>query len=123
MSCLVYHNNGDGTFKDVSKTCAIASSPGKAPGVAVNDFDRDGWPDILVANDSFPQQLFRNNRDGTFSDVALESGLGLGRNKFPLANDALPLLDRHDLTGRHPWIIFILAVSPTHGQVGGVRLP
>jgi len=65
ISCLVYHNNGDGTFKDVSKACGIASSPGKALGIAINDFDRDGWPDILVANDSFPQQLFKNNHDGT----------------------------------------------------------
>jgi enediyne biosynthesis protein E4 len=80
VSCLVYHNNGDGTFKDVSKLCGIASSPGKALGIAINDFDRDGWPDILVANDSFPQQLFRNNRDGTFSEVGLEAGLAFDQN-------------------------------------------
>jgi hypothetical protein len=53
----------------------------------------------------------------------LESGLGLGRNKLPLANYSLPLLDRHDLAARYPGIIFIFAISPTHRQVGGVRLP
>ncbi len=73
---LVYHNNGDGTFTDVSKQCGIASSPGKGLGIAVNDFDRDGWPDIFVANDTFPEQLFRNNRDGTFTEMALAKGLG-----------------------------------------------
>jgi len=72
---LVYHNNGDGTFTDVSKKCGISSAPGKGLGIAINDFDRDGWPDILIANDSFPQQLFRNNRDGTFTESALTLGL------------------------------------------------
>jgi hypothetical protein len=72
---LVYHNNGDGTFTDVSKKCGIGSAPGKGLGIAINDFDRDGWPDILVANDSFPQQLFRNNHDGTFSESALALSL------------------------------------------------
>ena len=72
---LVYHNNGDGTFSDVSKKCGIGGAPGKGLGIAVNDFDRDGWPDILVANDSFPQQLFRNNHDGTFTEAALALGV------------------------------------------------
>jgi hypothetical protein len=72
---LVYHNNGDGTFTDVSKKCGIGSAPGKGLGIAINDFDRDGWPDILIANDSFPQQLFRNNHDGTFTESALSFGL------------------------------------------------
>jgi hypothetical protein len=73
-SCLVYHNNGDGTFADVSKQCGIASSPGKGLGIAVNDFDGDGWPDIFIANDSFPEQLFRNNHDGSFTEVGLAAG-------------------------------------------------
>jgi hypothetical protein len=80
VSYLVYHNNGNGTFTDVSKPCGIAASPGKGLGIAINDFDRDGWPDIFVANDSFPEQLFRNNHDGTFSEVALEVGLAYDQN-------------------------------------------
>ena len=77
---LVFHNNGDGTFTDVSKQCGIADSPGKGLGVTINDFDGDGWPDIFVANDSVPDQLFRNNHDGTFSEVALMSGLAYDEN-------------------------------------------
>ncbi len=80
ISYLVYHNNGDGTFTDVSKKCGIAASPGKALGIAINDFDRDGWPDIFVANDSVAEQLFRNNGDGTFSEVALAAGLAYDQN-------------------------------------------
>src|SRR6267378_1103795 len=100
VSCLVFHNNGNGTFTDVSKSCGIALSPGKALGIAMNDFDRDGWPDVFVANDSFPQQLFRNNRNGTFSEVALERGLaydqdgktfaGMGADFADYDNDGWP---------------------------------
>ena len=80
VSSLVFHNNGDGTFTDVSKRCGIAASPGKALGIAVNDFDQDGWPDIFVANDSVAEQLFRNNHDGSFTEVALEAGLAYDQN-------------------------------------------
>jgi hypothetical protein len=72
---IVYHNNGDGTFTDVSKKSGFTAAPGKGLGIAVNDFDRDGWPDILIANDSFAEQLFRNNGDGTFTETALPLGL------------------------------------------------
>ncbi|HKE24814.1 MAG TPA: CRTAC1 family protein [Bryobacteraceae bacterium] len=72
---LVYRNNGDGTFTDVSRACGLGTAPGKGLGIAINDFDRDGWPDIVIANDSFPEQLFRNNRDGTFTEVAVDLGI------------------------------------------------
>ena len=77
---LVFHNNGDGTFTDVSKKCGIGGPPGKGLGIAINDFDCDGWPDIFVANDSMPEQLFRNNHDGTFEEVALTAGLAYDQN-------------------------------------------
>jgi enediyne biosynthesis protein E4 len=80
ISYLVYHNNGNGTFTDISKKCGIAGSPGKGLGIAINDFDRDGWPDVFVANDSVAEQLFRNNHDGTFSEVALAAGLAYDQN-------------------------------------------
>jgi hypothetical protein len=73
---LVYHNNGDGTFTDVTKKCGFGGSPGKGLGIAINDYDRDGWPDIVVANDAVQQQLFHNNGDGTFSEAALAAGIG-----------------------------------------------
>ncbi len=82
---LMFHNSGDGTFTDVSKKCDIASSPGKGLGVAIDDFDGDGWPDIFVANDSVAEQLFRNNHDGTFAEVALISGLGYDQNGHAFA--------------------------------------
>ncbi|HWD99881.1 MAG TPA: CRTAC1 family protein, partial [Bryobacteraceae bacterium] len=72
---LVFHNNGDGTFTDVSAASRLGAVPSKGLGIAVNDFDRDGWPDIAIANDSFPEQLFRNNRDGTFTEIAQEAGM------------------------------------------------
>ena len=80
ISHLVFHNNGDGTFTDVSKKCGIGSSPGKGLGIAINDFDGDGWPDVFVANDSVAEQLFRNKHDGTFEEVALTSGLAYDQN-------------------------------------------
>jgi enediyne biosynthesis protein E4 len=71
---LLYHNEGNGKFRDVSQSSGIAAHPGKGLGVAINDSDGDGRPDILIANDSVAEQLFRNNGNGTFSEVALEKG-------------------------------------------------
>ncbi len=72
---ILYHNNGDGTFTDVSSKAGFSGKPGNGLGVDFNDFDLDGWPDILVANDALPQQLFRNNGDGTFTETAESTAL------------------------------------------------
>jgi hypothetical protein len=77
---ILYHNNGDGTFTDVSAKSGIADAPGKALGVAFADFDHDGWTDIYVANDSVQCHLYRNNRNGTFTDVALTAGVGYNQD-------------------------------------------
>ena len=90
---LVYHNNGDGTFTDVSKTCGLGSVPGKGLGIAVNDFNRDGWPDIVIANDSFPEQLFRNNRDGTFTEAAAELELAYDEDGKTFAGMGIDFAD------------------------------
>jgi hypothetical protein len=71
---LLFHNDGHGKFTDVSAKAGFSEHPGKGLGVAMNDFDHDGWPDIFVANDSAPQQLFRNRGDGIFEEVAVERG-------------------------------------------------
>jgi hypothetical protein len=71
---LLYHNEGNGKFRDVSQKSGIAAHPGKGLGVAINDSDGDGRLDILIANDSVAEQLFHNNGDGTFTEAALEKG-------------------------------------------------
>jgi len=76
----LFHNNGDGTFTDVSERSGVASPIGRAMGVAVGDFDNDGWPDIYVANDQMESYLYRNNHDGTFTNVALEQNVAYGTN-------------------------------------------
>jgi len=76
----LFHNNGDGTFSDVSAASGISAQPGRAMGVTVGDYDGDGWPDIYVANDTMASFLYHNNRDGTFTDVAAEMGAAYGQN-------------------------------------------
>ena len=97
---ILYHNNGDGTFTDVSKAAGLRDHPGNGLGVAFEDFDQDGWPDILIANDALPQQLFRNNRNGTFTEIGGNSGVaydedgrtfsGMGVALADYNNDGLP---------------------------------
>ena len=76
-TCWLFRNRGNGTFEDVTATCGIFDSTSKALGVALIDHDQDGWPDIFVANDTQPNKLYRNQRNGTFKDIALQSGLAL----------------------------------------------
>lgn len=70
----LFRNQGDGTFADVSRDSGIAASPGKGMGVCVADAGNDGWPDVFVANDSVPGQLF-NNKHGRFVEAGLEAGV------------------------------------------------
>jgi hypothetical protein len=75
VASKLWRNLGDGRFADASAAAGIANPEAKALGVAVLDFDGDRWPDLFVANDTRPNQLFRNRGDGTFVDVALEAGV------------------------------------------------
>jgi hypothetical protein len=72
---ILYRNNGDGTFTDVSKQSGISKYVGKGMGMAFADYDNDGFTDIFVANDTFENYLFHNKGDGTFTNVALGSGV------------------------------------------------
>ena len=103
---LVYHNNGDGTFTEVSRQIGV-SKPGKGLGIAIADYDRDGHIDFYVANDSMPGYLYHNKGNGTFEEVALEAGVGVTENGRTYAgmgtdfadynNDGLPDLAVCDL--------------------------
>lgn len=74
----LYRNNGDGTFTDVSRQAGVEDRPGYyGLGVVWSDLDNDGWPDIFVANDTVPNYYYRNNHDGSFSEIGLQSGLAV----------------------------------------------
>jgi len=78
-SVLLYHNDGNGKFSEVSHQAGV-DKPGKGLGIAIADYDHDGWMDILVANDSIPEYLFHNRGNGTFEEVGLPSGAALDGN-------------------------------------------
>jgi hypothetical protein len=90
----LYHNNGDGTFSDVTSASGIGKvSGGFGLTVAAGDFDNDGWPDIYVACDSTPSLLFRNNHDGTFTEQGLDSGVALSEDGMEQAGMGLGIGD------------------------------
>ncbi|MBM3761881.1 MAG: CRTAC1 family protein [Acidobacteria bacterium] len=89
---ILFRNNGDGTFSDVSKAAGILNTPGTyGLGVLVADFDNDGWPDIYVANDSTSSALYKNNHDGTFSEIGIQAGVAYsadGKSQAGMGVDA-----------------------------------
>ena len=97
---ILYRNNGDGTFTDVSRESGIAAKPGKAMGLAFNDYDGDGFADILVSNDGEPHFLYHNDGNGKFTEEALEAGVAYNENGVAVSgmgvafndynNDGLP---------------------------------
>jgi len=95
----LYHNNGDGTFSDVSERSGIAKAAGSYPMTAVAaDYDDDGWPDVYVACDSTPSWLFRNQKDGTFRQEGLERGVALSEDGMEQAGMGIAAAD-YDLDG------------------------
>ena len=91
---ILFRNNGDGTFTDVSRQAGIWDTPGTyGLGVLVSDFDNDGWPDIYVANDSTSSALYRNNHDGTFREIAIEAGVAFSPDGKPQAGMGVAAAD------------------------------
>ena len=91
---ILFHNNGDGTFTDVSEKSGIWKTPGTyGLGVLVADFDNDGWPDIYVADDSTSSAMYKNNHDGTFSDVAIEAAVAYSADGKPQAGMGVSAAD------------------------------
>ena len=96
---VLFRNNGDGTFTDVSVKAGIAGVPGKGLGVAFADYDDDGWIDVYVANDSVPCFLFRNSGKGSFTEEALLAGVALNEDGKTFAGMGVDFSD-YDNDGR-----------------------
>ena len=79
-TCWLFRNRGDGTFEDVTAKSGIFDSTSKSLGVAMLDYDRDGWIDLVVANDTQPNKLYRNQRNGTFAEAGVKSGLAFSED-------------------------------------------
>lgn len=105
---ILYHNRGNGTFEDVSERSGISAKKGRSLGVAFNDYDGDGFADIVVANDGMAEFLFHNNRNGTFTERALEAGVALSDDGKPYAGMGVDFRD-YDNDGRPDIIITNLA--------------
>jgi len=96
---ILYHNNGDGTFSDVSESAGLFQANGTyGLGVLTADFDNDGWPDIYVANDSTASALYQNKHNGKFVDIGMESGCSLSADGKPQAGMGVSAGD-YDLDG------------------------
>lgn len=93
---ILYRNNGDGTFTDVSESSKISQYVGKGMGVAFADYDDDGFTDIFVSNDTYPNFLLHNNGDGTFTDVALLAGVAFTENGRTVAGMGADFRDLDD---------------------------
>ncbi len=104
QSGTLFHNKGNGIFEDVTKKAGLYDPTSKALGIALIDFDNDGWIDLFVANDTQPNKLYRNNHNGTFTDIAVESGVAYsdaGKRRAGMGADAAD----YDLSGRESLVI------------------
>jgi enediyne biosynthesis protein E4 len=107
---ILYHNEGNGKFRDLSRAAGIAALKGKALGVAFNDYDNDGYPDIFVANDGMEQFLWHNNGDGTFTNRALEAGVALSEDGKAYSGMGVDFAD-YDNDGRPDIVVTDLATE------------
>ena len=104
QSGTLFHNKGNGTFEDVTKRAGLYDPKSKSLGIALIDFDNDGWLDLFVANDTQANKLYRNNHNGTLSEVAFEAGVAYsdaGKARAGMGTDAAD----YDLSGRQSLVI------------------
>jgi hypothetical protein len=110
----LYHNNGDGTFSDVTEASKIGAHASSGLGIVTFDFDHDGWQDIFIANDANPNFLFRNNRDGSFSEMALQAGIAVSEDGKAEAGMGI---DAADIDGDGWTDVFITHLDLEHARL------
>ncbi|MDQ2921825.1 MAG: CRTAC1 family protein, partial [Acidobacteriota bacterium] len=104
QSATLYHNRGNGTFENVTQRAGLNDPAGKSLGVALLDFDNDGWLDFFVANDTEPNKLYRNNHNGTFTDAAVMAGVAFSEAGTARAGMGVDAAD-YDGSGRQSVVI------------------
>ncbi|HEX8091328.1 MAG TPA: CRTAC1 family protein, partial [Blastocatellia bacterium] len=104
QSSTLYHNRGDGTFENVTQRAGLSDPSSKSLGVALIDYDGDGWTDLFVANDTQPNKLYRNNGDGTFTDNAMTAGVAFSESGVARAGMGVDAAD-YDGSGRQSLVI------------------
>jgi hypothetical protein len=99
VASKLFKNAGGGRFEDVSRKAGIADPSSKSLGVAVVDFDSDGWPDLFVANDTQPNKLYRNSHNGTFDEVGVSAGVAFSEDGVARGAMGVDAID-YDRSGR-----------------------
>ena len=98
VSVRLWHNRGDGTFEDVTKKAGVWEPTSKTLGIAILDYDNDGWPDLLFSNDTQPNKLYRNNGNGTFTEKAVVAGIAFSEDGVARAGMGVDAAD-YDRSG------------------------
>lgn len=98
LSVRLWHNRGDGTFEDVTNKAGLEDPTSKTLGIAILDYNSDGWPDLFFSNDTQPNKLYRNNRDGTFSEQAEIAGVAFGESGMARGGMGVDAMD-YDRSG------------------------
>ena len=113
-TCWLFHNRGGGRFEDVTAKAGLFDSSSKSLGVTLFDYDLDGWPDLFVANDTQPNKLYRNTRNGMFEEVAVRAGLAFSADGKARAGMGVDAGD-YDNSG-----VFSLAVTNFDNEMMGL---